>query len=130
MKKASKFISLFIIVLLAFAFVGCKGKRNVKIEVITDETWYGTVIEGTTAWTPAPGWNKGETFNLGDFKDKIYVEIYKATTYTTKELSVRIVEEYEPGFLYVSQSEVKDSDSTKDNITPARAAYNFGSSDE
>ncbi len=130
MKKASKLALFVFLIAIAVIFVGCKGKRNVKLEIITDEQWYGTVIEGTTAWTPAPGWNKGETYNLGDFKDKIYAEIYKSTAYTTKTLTVRIVEEYEPGFLYVAQSEVKDSDSTKDNITPAKVMYNFGSTDK
>ena len=104
-KSLLVFLSLVIIIIIA----GCKGNRTVKVTVAHQGIWYAQ-IKADSGLTTKTGYYT-ETYDLGNDNTNIVVEAWRITTTadTTKDLSIKIIEQYDNGFLYTASSTVKAS---------------------
>ncbi len=105
-KKALMIMSVLIIIIL---MAGCKGTRTVKVVVSHGGVWYAQ-IKADSGLTTKTGYFT-ETYDLGDDNSNIVVEAFRITTTadTSKDLSVKILENFDNGFLYTASSTVKAS---------------------
>ncbi|HNZ30064.1 MAG: hypothetical protein BWY84_01025 [Candidatus Aerophobetes bacterium ADurb.Bin490] len=113
---------------IAVMGVGCKGKRSVRVVVEHNYTWSMEMIQGDSK-LPVISDNETRTYPLGDFKDKIIVDAWKTNTQTAR-IYVKIIEDFEPGFLYLASSEVKHEVSEDDINTHIVAYYDFGKDED
>jgi len=122
---SKKLFLLFIsIVFIAAMGVGCKGKRSVRVVIEHNYTWSMEMIQGDSK-LPIVSDNETKTYPLGDFNDKIIVDAWKTNTQTAR-IYVKIIEDFEPGFLYLATSEVKHEVSEDDFDRHVIAYYDFG----
>jgi hypothetical protein len=101
-----KFIVLLCVLLIFAVFTGCRGKRTVKAVVDYGDNWQVWLASDTTART-ITGYFRTE-FPLGDNQSKVTIAAWRNVVPANKpmNLGVQIIEEYEPGFLYIATSDV------------------------
>lgn len=119
-----KIITIFLCLFLIAALAGCKGKRSVKVEIDYDDFWSGTLKADNE--TTYPTANKSDTIIVVSSVSNLDFEASKSAA-TPLTMTVRIVEEYEAGFLYLESREVLDEDWTVDMAIPAVVTWKFES---
>lgn len=125
---SKKLFFLFIsLVFVAAMGTGCKGQRSVRVVIEHPYTWEAFMIKGDTK-TEIFGDNETRTYKLGDYKNKITVEAWKTNTQTAR-LNIKIVEDFEPGFLYLSSSEIKEELSDEEFNKHIQIIHDFGKED-
>lgn len=106
-----KGLILFVIILLAALISGCKGSRKVRVVVENVGRWYVHINEDTGATTRTGYFT--ESFDLGNNEENVTVEAWRLTSTAyyhadnLRDLTIKIVEEYDNGFLYTKSSVVK-----------------------
>ena len=121
-----KGLILFVVIMIIAVISGCKGSRNVKVVVENAGVWYVHINEDSGATTRTGYFT--ETFNLGDNEANIMVDAWRLTSTAydhsdnLKSLTVKILEEYDNGFLYTKTSVVKAS-ITNTYYKPAYCGY-------
>jgi len=102
-----KGLILFVVILLIAVISGCKGSRTVKVVVENAGIWYVHINEDAGATTRV-GYAT-ESFDLGDNEANIMVDAWRITSnaYNLKDLTIKILEEYDNGFMYTKSSTVK-----------------------
>lgn len=110
-----KAIILFVCLILISVIAGCKGARTVKVLVDHPNLWYVQIYVDSDL-TTRTGYAT-ETYDLGDKLAKITVKAYRTTT-DTNNLTVKIMENYDNGFLYTESSTVKNQLVNSINIAP------------
>jgi hypothetical protein len=129
---------IYVLIVIAVLFMtACKGQRSVKVVInYSDQEWIGWLgADGsgnTIDVSGLAGINySNHTIDLGDDKSHITIWAERVTLPQgngSQKLEVSIIEEYQPGFLYLASSEVKaDSANNTNNLyIPVLADYDFG----
>lgn len=121
-----KKLSLIILAIIIFALAsGCRGIRTVKV-YINAESWTCTLKVGSD--TSYPSGNTSKTIKLGDSVTSVTADVTRIDPADAGTLTVQIIEEYEPGFLYLASSEVMDEDSTTVPGATVSVKYTFSES--
>jgi len=125
---SKKLFLLFIsIILIAAMGVGCKGKRSVRVVLEHNDYWNMQMVLGDSK-SPILEDNETRTYPLGDYEDKVIVEAWKTNTQTAR-LNIKIIEDFEPGFLYLASSEVKEEISEDEFNKHIFVYHDFGKED-
>ena len=120
MKKTA--LITFAILIFALAS-GCRGTRTVKVHINYNAPWSCTLKVGSDTSNPTGITSK--TINLGDSVMSVTADVVKTDPINAGTLNVQIIEEYEPGFLYLDSSEVVAEDSTPALGGSVHVTYSF-----
>jgi hypothetical protein len=117
---------LLILLAVAMVFlVGCRGTRTVQVYVDCAYPWAASMTLDNGTSTNTTG-NSNASYDLGNTNSNVTISASMVPgTLTTGSLTLRIVENYDAGFLYQASTDTKASVSTASMGTVITAAYDF-----